>query len=91
VNYNNPDFDKMLKTDIESVEYSDGDLKLKIFKIFFNKKKKTGLGKIKNMDETTSSSIVVKDEDTMMHKAGITGMSALNDSYAFQKYRELIL
>lgn len=40
VNYNNPDFDKLLKTDIQTQEYSEGELKIKVFKIYFKKKKK---------------------------------------------------
>jgi hypothetical protein len=47
VNYGNPDFDKLLKTDMQTTEYSDGDLKIKVFKIFINKKKKGQLGKKK--------------------------------------------
>ena len=31
-----------------------------------------------------------KDEETMLHKFGFTGMSALNDKYVFQKYKELL-
>ena len=45
VNYNNPDFDKTLKTDMQTILYSDGDLKLKVFKIYIHKKKKGQLGK----------------------------------------------
>lgn len=33
---------------------------------------------------------VGKDEETMLHKFGFSGMSALNDKYVFQKYKELI-
>lgn len=31
-----------------------------------------------------------KDEETMLHKFGFSGMSALNDKYVFQKYKELV-
>jgi hypothetical protein len=40
VNYNNPDFDRILKTEIICNSYSDGDLKVRVFKISFNKRKK---------------------------------------------------
>jgi len=40
VNYTNADFDKILKTDVQLREHSDGDLKVKVFKIFYSKKKK---------------------------------------------------
>ncbi len=47
MNYGNPDFDKLLKTEMQTTEYSDGDLKIKVFKIFITKKKKGQLGKKK--------------------------------------------
>lgn len=40
VNYANPDFDKTLKTDVITQIYSDGDLKLRIFKVYFSRKMK---------------------------------------------------
>jgi len=54
VNYANPEFDKVLKTNMHTISYSDGILKIKVFKIFFNKKKNNKLKK--NMNETGSSS-----------------------------------
>lgn len=64
VNYNNPDFEKVIKTEILAKEYSDGELKIKIFRFFGSKKKKNLLGK----DDTTSDSAsVVRDEETMLH------------------------
>jgi hypothetical protein len=35
VNYANPVIDKILKTEINLQVYSDGDLKIKVFKIYF--------------------------------------------------------
>lgn len=80
VNYNNPDFDKVIKTELITKLYSDGELKIRIFKFFGNKKKKNILGKDSS---TTSSMAAGRDEETMLHKFGMTGMSALNDKYAF--------
>ncbi len=45
VNYINPDFDKILKTDIQFRAYSDGDLRVKVLKIYYTKKKKNQLGR----------------------------------------------
>lgn len=44
VNYTNPDFDKILKTEMITSSYSDGELKVKVFKISFNKRKKNQFG-----------------------------------------------
>ena len=59
VNYGTPDFDKVIKTDLQMNEYSDGELKVKVFKLYVDKKKKTGLNKRINMrrQESSTSSI----------------------------------
>ena len=45
VNYDVLDFEKTIRTDIQLRQHAGGDLKFKVFKIFFNRKKKN-----KNMD-----------------------------------------
>ena len=90
VNYMNPDFDKTLKTDIQTRVYSDGELKVKVFKIYFSKKKKNQLGRRNSEQSSQNDGGPGKDEETMLHKFGFSGMSALNDKYTFQKYKELL-
>ena len=40
VNYSNPDFERVLKSDIQTRVYGSGEVKMRIFKIFFNRKMK---------------------------------------------------
>jgi hypothetical protein len=40
VNYVNPDFEKVLKTDMQTRVYGSGEVRMRIFKIYFNRKKK---------------------------------------------------
>lgn len=84
MNYKNSDFDKIIKTDMHLREYSDGDLKVKVFKIFYSKKKKNQLGG-RRLSDASSQNMNGngKDEETMLHKFGFSGMSALNDKYVF--------
>jgi len=46
VNYVNPDFERVIKTDIQTRQYLGGEVRIRVFKIFFNskKKKKKGAG-----------------------------------------------
>lgn len=44
VNYANPDFEKTLKTDVQTRTYGGGELKLRVFKLYFNR------SKLKNKD-----------------------------------------
>ena len=90
VNYINPDFDKTIKTDIQLRIYSDGDLKVKVFKIFYSKKKKAQIGRKLSDLSSQNNGGGNKDEETMLHKFGFSGMSALNDKFVFQKYKELL-
>ena len=45
VNDTNPDFEKILKTDMQTRVYGQGEVKMRIFKIYFNRKKKSAQGK----------------------------------------------
>lgn len=89
VNYVSPDFDRVIKTDIQLRVHSDGDLRLKVFKIFYSKKKKKA-GRRGSDSSSQLNGAGNKDEETMLHKFGFSGMSALNDKFVFQKYRELL-
>ncbi len=40
VNYASPDFEKVIRTEIQIRSYGEGDLKVKVFKVFLNSKKK---------------------------------------------------
>ena len=49
-----------------------------------------GNGRRYSETSSTGGQGLGKDEETMLHKFGLTGMTALNDRYTFQKYKELL-
>lgn len=68
VNYINPDFDKVLKTEMLFKVYSDGELRVKVFKIFYSKKKKAGqMGRRFSDNSSQNAGHATRDEETMLH------------------------
>lgn len=89
INYTSPDVERILKTDIQTRIFAGGDLRMRVFKIFFNRRKKhegteRGGGqhgqssKDSKQDSIDDMPWINKDrareEDTIMHKNGLSAL-----------------
>lgn len=73
VNYANPDFERVLKSDIQTRVYGSGEVKMRIFKIFLNRKKMkdnnkrgkevSGAKKVEREDSENSESSSINEGD----------------------------
>ena len=84
VNYKTPEFEKLLKTDLQTYSYSDNYLKVKVFKIYVARKGKK-LGRVSSVDSTDVDKTNM--EMNLFKKTGMTG--GLNDKQIFDKFTML--
>jgi len=67
VNYTSPDFDKVIRTEIQNRSYGSGELKLKVFKVSVNSKKKKSKSEIASVtSEAASAHDSAGIDDTLM-------------------------
>lgn len=75
VNYTSPDFDKVIRTEIQMRTYGSDELKLKVFKVSVNskkKKRKSELGSV--VSDVASAHEAAAIDDTLMQKHGLSAL-----------------